>query len=82
VILGLSFFGLPTSTTQVVSTSIMGVGAAERIKKVRWGVAGDIAIAWVLTIPANAFLAAGIYQLLFRIAPPLAGMLNCALRGC
>jgi PiT family inorganic phosphate transporter len=82
VILGLSFFGLPTSTTQVVSTAIMGVGAAERINKVRWGVAVDIAIAWVLTIPANVLLAAGLYQFLFRIAPPLAGLITCALQGC
>jgi inorganic phosphate transporter, PiT family len=82
IILGLSFFGLPTSTTQVVSTSIMGVGAAERINKVRWGVAGEIAIAWVITIPANALLAYGLYFLLFRIAPPLGTMLSCALNGC
>ena len=82
VILGLSFFGLPTSTTQVVSTSIMGVGAAERLNKVRWGVAGDIAIAWVLTIPANAIIAAGLYELLFRVMPPLVSVLTCSLHGC
>jgi len=82
VILGLSYFGLPTSTTQVVSTSIMGVGAAERINKVRWGVAGDIALTWILTIPANALIAAGIYELLFRFAPPLVSMLRCTLKGC
>jgi PiT family inorganic phosphate transporter len=82
VILGLSFFGLPASTTQVVSTAIMGVGAAERINKVRWGVAGEIATAWVFTIPANALLAYGLYFLLFRIAPPVGTMLSCAVRGC
>jgi PiT family inorganic phosphate transporter len=82
IILGLSFFGLPASTTQVVSTSILGVGAAERINKVRWGVAGDIAIAWIFTIPANGLLAYGLYFLIFRIAPPLGPMLSCLLRGC
>ena len=61
VILAASLIGGPVSTTQVVSTSIMGVGSAERINKVRWGVAGDIAIAWFMTIPATGLLAAGIY---------------------
>jgi len=54
------------STTQVVSSSIMGVGAAERANKVRWGVAGDIAAAWLLTIPATALVAAGVYLVLRR----------------
>jgi len=49
VILGASLIGGPVSTTQVVSSSIMGVGAAERMNKVRWGVGKDIATAWVLT---------------------------------
>jgi inorganic phosphate transporter, PiT family len=61
VILGASLVGGPVSTTQVVSTAILGVGTAERANKVRWGVAGDIAIAWVLTIPATAAAGAGIY---------------------
>ncbi len=39
----------------------MGVGAAERVNKVRWGVAQDIAMAWLLTIPATGLLAAGLY---------------------
>jgi PiT family inorganic phosphate transporter len=64
VILGASLIGGPVSTTQVVSSSIMGVGASERANKVRWGVAQEIAIAWVLTIPATAFLAAFLYWLL------------------
>jgi PiT family inorganic phosphate transporter len=64
VILGASLIGGPVSTTQVVSTSIMGVGAAERMNKVRWGVGKDIAIAWLLTIPATALVAAGLYWLL------------------
>jgi PiT family inorganic phosphate transporter len=64
VILGASLIGGPVSTTQVVSSSIMGVGAAERANKVRWGVAEEIAAAWLLTIPLTALLAAGIYWLL------------------
>jgi len=48
------------STTQVVSSAILGAGSAERVNKVRWGVAGHIATAWLLTIPATAALAAGL----------------------
>ncbi len=64
VILIASLIGVPVSTTQVVSSAIMGVGAAERLSKVKWGVAGEILIAWILTIPATAILAAGIFWLL------------------
>lgn len=64
VILTASLLGGPVSTTQVVSTAIMGVGAAERMRKVRWGVAGDIASAWLFTIPATALVAAGMYWLI------------------
>ena len=63
VILGAALLGGPVSTTQVVSSSIMGAGAADRISKVRWTVARDIAVAWLLTIPVSALLAAGIYLL-------------------
>lgn len=69
VILVASLVGGPVSTTQVVSSSIMGVGAAERANKVRWGVAQEIVVAWFMTIPATALLAAGIYWLLVRILP-------------
>ncbi len=69
VILGASIFGGPVSTTQVVSSAIMGVGAAERANKVRWGVAGEIAMAWILTIPITALAAAGIYKLIVFIFP-------------
>jgi PiT family inorganic phosphate transporter len=61
VILAASLVGGPVSTTQVVSSSIMGVGAAERLSKVRWGVAGEIAVAWLITIPATILVAAGVY---------------------
>ncbi len=61
VILGAALLGGPVSTTQVVSSAIMGVGSAERLSKVRWGVAGDIAVAWLLTIPITALLGAVLY---------------------
>jgi len=69
VITSASLVGGPVSTTQVVSSAIMGVGAAERVNKVRWGVAQEIAMAWLLTIPATALAAAGIYWVLIRIIP-------------
>ncbi len=64
VILGAALLGGPVSTTQVVSSSIMGVGSAERVSKVRWGVAGQIVTAWLTTIPVSALLAAGIDYIL------------------
>lgn len=67
VILAASLFGGPVSTTQVVSSAIMGVGAAERPNKVRWGVAQEIVLAWIMTIPATALIAAGIYALLTHL---------------
>jgi inorganic phosphate transporter, PiT family len=67
VIIGASLVGGPVSTTQVVSSSIMGAGASERINKVRWGIGRSIAIAWLLTIPSSALLSAGIYWLLSHL---------------
>jgi len=58
VILGAALLGGPVSTTHVVSSAILGVGSGERIAKVRWGVAREIVMAWVLTIPATAIMAA------------------------
>ncbi len=58
VILGAALLGGPVSTTQVVSSAVMGVGAAERLSKVRWHVAVDIVMAWILTIPVTALMAA------------------------
>ena len=69
VILGASLVGGPVSTTQVVSSSIMGAGAAERVNKVRWGVAQEIATAWLLTIPSTALMAAGLYWVIIRFVP-------------
>jgi PiT family inorganic phosphate transporter len=68
VILGASLLGEPVSTTQVVSSAIMGVGSAERLSKVRWGVGRDMAMAWLVTIPVTALLAAVIYWILVQIA--------------
>ena len=47
-------YGYPLSTTHVVSGAVMGSGATKRLSAVRWGVAGNIVVAWVLTIPASA----------------------------
>jgi PiT family inorganic phosphate transporter len=58
VILGAALLGGPVSTTQVVGSAIMGVGSAERLSKVRWGVARSIFTAWVITIPVTALMAA------------------------
>jgi PiT family inorganic phosphate transporter len=63
VILGASFIGGPVSTTQVVSSAIMGVGSAQRVNMVRWGVAKDIMVAWLVTIHVTAGLAVGLYLL-------------------
>lgn len=67
VILGASVVGGPVSTTQVVSSAIMGVGAAERVSKVRWTVAREIAMAWLVTIPASGLVSAGLYWLITKI---------------
>ncbi len=64
VIITASLLGGPVSTTQVVSSAIMGVGTGERANKVRWNVAQEIVTAWLLTVPAAALLAAGVYALL------------------
>jgi inorganic phosphate transporter, PiT family len=58
VILGAALFGGPVSTTQVVGSAIMGVGAADRMNKVRWHLAGNILAAWLITIPLSGLLAA------------------------
>jgi PiT family inorganic phosphate transporter len=57
---------MPVSASQVVSSSIIGVGSAERISKVRWSVAEEILMAWLITIPASGLLAAGVYWLIRR----------------
>jgi PiT family inorganic phosphate transporter len=61
VILAASHVGYPLSTTHVISGGIMGAGAAKRLSAVRWGVAGNIVVAWLLTLPAAGATAAGVY---------------------
>jgi PiT family inorganic phosphate transporter len=68
VVLAAALLGGPVSSTQVVSSAILGAGSAERLNKVRWGVAGHIAIAWLLTIPCTAALSAGLTWVLTRFA--------------
>ncbi|MBI5840178.1 MAG: inorganic phosphate transporter [Chloroflexi bacterium] len=67
VIIVASLTGGPVSATQVINSAIMGVGTAERASKVRWGIAQEIVTAWILTIPAAAFLSAGLYFLMTRL---------------
>lgn len=62
-----TFGGIPVSTTHTITGAIMGVGAAKRLSAVKWGVAGRIVWAWVLTIPASACVAAISYWLIVRI---------------
>jgi len=62
-----SRIGLPLSTTHVISSTIMGVGASKRFSAVRWGVGGNIVLAWILTLPACLFLAWIICKILHLI---------------
>ena len=65
---GATYLGIPVSTTHTITGSIIGVGAARRVSAVRWNVASNIVIAWVITLPASALIAALFYLLsgLFR----------------
>jgi inorganic phosphate transporter, PiT family len=56
--------GVPVSTTHAITGAIVGVGATRRLSAVRWGIAGQIVWAWILTIPATFFIAAAVYMLL------------------
>jgi len=59
---GATFLGIPVSTTHTITGAIVGVGAARRVSAVRWGVAGNIVIAWVITLPIAALIAAVTYR--------------------
>ena len=61
VILASTHFGFPLSTTHVINGGVMGAGAAKRVSAVRWGVAGNIMVAWLLTLPAAAAIGAATY---------------------
>jgi inorganic phosphate transporter, PiT family len=63
-LIGTALAGIPVSTTQTITGSIMGVGSLQRFSAVRWGVAGRILWAWILTIPASALVAAATWLLL------------------
>lgn len=67
VILAASHLGLPVSTTHVIAGTVMGVGARQRLSAVRWGVAGNMAVAWLLTGPITAILAALLCALMLGI---------------
>jgi PiT family inorganic phosphate transporter len=69
VILGASAFGMPTSTTHVITSTILGVGLSKRLTAVNWKVAQRILLAWVLTIPASALMA----YLTYQVMHPLLG---------
>jgi PiT family inorganic phosphate transporter len=60
-IIGSSLAGIPVSTTHTITGSVMGVGMTRRLTAVRWGIAGNIAVAWVLTIPGTMAISAGAY---------------------
>lgn len=64
---GATYFGIPVSTTHTITGSIVGVGSAKRFSAVKWGVAGRIVWAWVLTIPAAAVIAAVTYFIVLGI---------------
>ncbi len=64
IIFGATLLHLPVSTTHVVSGSIMGVGTSKRISAVHWGVAQQMLMAWILTIPCTAFVSALVYKII------------------
>src|SRR4051794_20586664 len=79
VILAASHVGFPLSTTHVISGGIMGAGAAKRLSAVRWGVAGNIAVAWVLTLPCAAVVGGLTFAVVKLIGEKTAGPLVVAL---
>jgi PiT family inorganic phosphate transporter len=68
-IMGASHFGVPVSTTHCINACIMGVGSSKRISAVRWGVAGNIVLAWVLTIPLSGAMAFVSMRVLDAVLP-------------
>ena len=84
VILASTHFGFPLSTTHVINGGVMGAGAGKRISAVRWGVAGNIVFAWLLTLPAAAAIGAGVYGLTHvfgsgALGPVLVTLMSLAL---
>jgi PiT family inorganic phosphate transporter len=58
-----TYFGIPVSTTHTITGAIIGVGAARKVAAVRWNVASNVVVAWILTMPAAALIGAAFYQL-------------------
>jgi PiT family inorganic phosphate transporter len=79
VILAATHAGFPLSTTHVISGAVMGSGAAKRLSAVRWGVAGNIAVAWVLTLPAAGATGAVVYAFSTLFGHGVAGPLVVAV---
>jgi PiT family inorganic phosphate transporter len=81
VILASTHFGFPLSTTQVISGGVMGAGAGKRLSAVRWGVAGNIVVAWLLTLPAAAAIGAVAYGVTRIFGTGAAGPVVVAAMG-
>ncbi len=84
VILASTHFGFPLSTTHVINGGVMGAGAGKRVSAVRWGVAGNIVFAWLLTLPAAAAIGAATYALTHvfgsgALGPVLVTLMSLAL---
>src|SRR5947209_12994968 len=63
-----TYFGIPVSTTHTITGAIVGVGAARKTAAVRWNVASDVVLAWIVTLPAAALLGAAFYELYKRLS--------------
>ena len=80
-ILASSYYGFPLSTTHVISGGVMGAGAGKKVSAVRWGVAGDIVLAWLLTLPAAAAMGAAVYGFCRIFGTGAAGPVIVAVLG-
>jgi PiT family inorganic phosphate transporter len=76
IILAASHFGMPVSTTHVISSAIMGVGSSDRPNAVHWGVARSMVTAWILTIPCAALIAAAAFFVLQVLSGPIGAILH------
>jgi inorganic phosphate transporter, PiT family len=81
VILASSHYGFPLSTTQVISGGVMGAGAGKKLSAVRWGVAGNIVVAWLLTLPAAAAIGGATYGFSQLFGDGAAGPVIISLLG-
>ncbi len=81
VILASSHFGFPLSTTHVINGGVMGAGAGKKVSAVRWGVAGNIVVAWLLTLPAAAAMGAATYGFCNLFGDGAAGPIVVVLLG-